>query len=100
MVLLFYRKLRVMNSKNVEKQVKDFCAEVFELLSQHDRLDSFKLFRIYRDVRFSKTKHPIKPISDAVSNVNNQDLEEGIIFTFSLVSLLLRLGFGNPTVPI
>ena len=36
-------------------------AAVRELLETHDQIDKFKLFRIYRDVRFSKDKTPYKP---------------------------------------
>ncbi len=46
--------------KSVESQVKLFHAEIFERLSKIDYMDSFKLFRIYRDVRFSHDKSPYK----------------------------------------
>lgn len=46
--------------KSVEKEVKLFYNAVFENLNKHDDIDKLKLFRIYRDVRFSKNKLPYK----------------------------------------
>jgi uncharacterized protein (TIGR02453 family) len=44
-----------------QKKVKDFYNAILERLKTHDDIDKFKLFRIYRDVRFSKDKTPYKP---------------------------------------
>jgi uncharacterized protein (TIGR02453 family) len=46
--------------KAIEKEVKAFYNLVFESLNKHDDIDKVKLFRIYRDVRFSKNKLPYK----------------------------------------
>jgi uncharacterized protein (TIGR02453 family) len=46
--------------KTIETEVKQFYAQVFEQLNTVDSIDAFKLFRIYRDVRFSKNKLPYK----------------------------------------
>ncbi|WP_353777582.1 TIGR02453 family protein [Winogradskyella sp. 3972H.M.0a.05] len=46
--------------KAVEAEVKQFYNAMFEDLNKHDVIDKFKLFRIYRDVRFSKDKTPYK----------------------------------------
>ena len=46
--------------KTIEMGVKQFYAQVFEQLNTVDSIDAFKLFRIYRDVRFSKNKLPYK----------------------------------------
>ena len=46
--------------KTLETQVKDFGEQLKDKLNQHDSIDRFKLFRIYRDVRFSKDKTPYK----------------------------------------
>ena len=43
-----------------EKMAKEFFAEVQEKLRVHDDIESHKLMRIYRDVRFSKDKTPFK----------------------------------------
>ena len=44
-----------------QKKAKEFYAEVMESLKTHDDIESVKIFRIYRDVRFSKDKTPYKP---------------------------------------
>ena len=44
--------------KALEGTVKQFGEALKEKLNQHDSIDRFKLFRIYRDVRFSKDKTP------------------------------------------
>ena len=44
-----------------QKKAKEFYAAVMEELKQHDDIESLKIFRIYRDVRFSKDKTPYKP---------------------------------------
>ncbi len=46
--------------KTHEKAVKDFFAELHEQMNTHDEIDKMKVFRIYRDVRFSKDKTPYK----------------------------------------
>ena len=46
--------------KTLEAQVKTFGEQLKDQLNQHDHIDRFKLFRIYRDVRFSKDKTPYK----------------------------------------
>ena len=44
-----------------QQKVKDFYNALENKLKTHDNIDKFKLFRIYRDVRFSKDKTPYKP---------------------------------------
>ena len=46
--------------KSIESEVKSFYTELFEALQKHDDVDKMKMFRIYRDVRFSKNKTPYK----------------------------------------
>jgi len=44
-----------------EKQkVETFFQEILENFKKHDSIESLKMFRIYRDVRFSKNKEPYK----------------------------------------
>ncbi|MGB1453806.1 MAG: DUF2461 family protein, partial [Crocinitomicaceae bacterium] len=40
------------------KQVEEFSRQLFDLLKNNNQLDQHKVFRIYRDVRFSKNKTP------------------------------------------
>lgn len=46
--------------KEIEREVKQFYNQLFERLNKHDQIDKVKIFRIYRDVRFSKDKTPYK----------------------------------------
>ena len=44
-----------------QNNAKELYAAIRENLEKHDEIEKFKLFRIYRDVRFSKDKTPYKP---------------------------------------
>ncbi len=70
-VFSFFKKLEKNNNrdwfnankpefKSVEAEVKQVYQKLLERLEIHDNIDKLKLFRIYRDVRFSKNKLPYK----------------------------------------
>lgn len=46
--------------KAIETEVKSVYNHIGELMNIHDQIDKVKVFRIYRDVRFSKNKLPYK----------------------------------------
>jgi len=46
--------------KEIEAEVKQVYNQLFERVNTHDEVDKLKIFRIYRDVRFSKDKTPYK----------------------------------------
>jgi uncharacterized protein (TIGR02453 family) len=46
--------------KAIETKVKAAYNHLGELMSVHDQIEKVKIFRIYRDVRFSKNKLPYK----------------------------------------
>ena len=46
--------------KEIEAEVKQVYNQLHEELNKHDVIDKMKMFRIYRDVRFSKNKLPYK----------------------------------------
>ncbi|MCL6273430.1 DUF2461 domain-containing protein [Muricauda sp. 2012CJ35-5] len=46
--------------KKHEADVKSFYENLKERLNDHDEIEKIKMFRIYRDVRFSKDKTPYK----------------------------------------
>jgi len=67
----FFKELKINNDrewflknksifKKHEIQIKNFGEELKNRLNEFDSIDRFKLFRIYRDVRFSKDKTPFK----------------------------------------
>ncbi len=46
--------------KEEQLKIKDFFNELMERLKTHDEIEKLKVFRIYRDIRFSKDKTPYK----------------------------------------
>ena len=70
-VLAFFKKLQKNNNRDwfnahkpefkaLETKVKSAYNHLGELMNLHDEIDNIKIFRIYRDVRFSKNKLPYK----------------------------------------
>jgi len=70
-LLSFFKKLEKNNDrewfnehkpefKAIEVKVKLAYNHLGELMNTHDHIDKSKIFRIYRDVRFSKNKAPYK----------------------------------------
>ena len=70
-IFSFFKELKINNNrewflknkpifKQYEVQIKNFGEELKNRLNEFDSIDRFKLFRIYRDVRFSKDKTPFK----------------------------------------
>ncbi|MCF7568692.1 DUF2461 domain-containing protein [Sabulilitoribacter arenilitoris] len=69
--LTFFKKLEKNNNrdwfnenkpefKTIEADIKKVYNSILETLNTHDDIDKLKMFRIYRDVRFSKSKTPYK----------------------------------------
>lgn len=67
----FFKKLEKNNDRNwfnehkpefkaIETKVKSAYNHLGELMNSHDQIEKIKMFRIYRDVRFSKNKQPYK----------------------------------------
>ncbi len=46
--------------KSLETGVKEFYHSLMDKMKEHDEIEKLKVFRIYRDVRFSKDKTPYK----------------------------------------
>ncbi|MCK5441657.1 MAG: DUF2461 domain-containing protein [Maribacter sp.] len=46
--------------KAIESDIKAFYTAAMDNLKLHDEIEKMKIFRIYRDVRFSKDKRPYK----------------------------------------
>ncbi len=47
--------------KEVQETAKTFYNALKDCLNSHDEIEKLKMFRIYRDVRFSKDKTPYQP---------------------------------------
>ena len=69
--LSFFKKLAKNNDRDwfnehkpefkaIEAKVKGAYNHLGELMNTHDQIEKIKIFRIYRDVRFSKNKQPYK----------------------------------------
>ena len=67
--LVFLNKLKRNNNRDwfnehkpefqdIQKDIKKFYEKIRFNLEQHDEIEKLKMFRIYRDVRFSKDKTP------------------------------------------
>ncbi|MFT4610800.1 MAG: hypothetical protein ACJA1H_000753 [Glaciecola sp.] len=87
-ILDFFKKLEKNNDrdwfndhkpefKTLESQAKEAYKHISESLSKHDIVDGFKLFRIYRDVRFSKNKLPYKTYFGGSFNRKKPELRGG-----------------------
>lgn len=70
-ILDFFKKLEKNNNRDWfndhkkefkanEAKAKEAYNFIYDALNKHDSVDKFKMFRIYRDVRFSKNKLPYK----------------------------------------
>ena len=53
-------KKHITTFRTAESNVKLFYSQLYDQLNNVDSIDNFKVFRIYRDVRFSKDKTPYK----------------------------------------
>ena len=53
-------KKHITTFRTAESNVKLFYSKLYDQLNNVDSIDNFKVFRIYRDVRFSKDKTPYK----------------------------------------
>ncbi|SNR58342.1 TIGR02453 family protein [Lutibacter agarilyticus] len=79
-----------------QQKVKDFYNAIEEQLKAHDDIDKFKLFRIYRDVRFSKDKTPYKPhFAGSFSRATNR-LRGGYYLRIRPGESFLAGGFWEP----
>ncbi len=63
--------------KRLEAEVKEAYKNLGELMNTHDIIDKVKVFRIYRDVRFSKNKLPYKTHFGGSFNRKKPELRGG-----------------------
>ncbi len=87
------------NKKEYEKikdNFKSFVGDVKEELEKHDHIEKAKIFRIYRDVRFSHDKTPYK-ISQSVGFTRaSKSLRGGYYFHLEPGEIFVGGGFWNP----
>ncbi|MHB1146549.1 MAG: DUF2461 domain-containing protein [Lutibacter sp.] len=79
-----------------QKKVKAFFNEVMEQLKTTDLIEGVKLFRIYRDVRFSKDKLPFKSHFGGQFTRATNKLRGGYYLHISPGESFLAGGFWEP----
>ncbi len=82
--------------KDLEGTVKQFGEALKEKLNQHDSIDRFKLFRIYRDVRFSKDKTPYKTHFGLTWHRTKPEFRGGYYLHLKPNDIFLACGFWDP----
>ncbi|WP_282054852.1 DUF2461 domain-containing protein [Maribacter luteus] len=82
--------------KALESSVKDFFSTVMERMKQHDDIEKMKMFRIYRDVRFSKDKTPYKTHFAGSYARAGAKLRGGYYVQIKPGDSFIATGFWNP----
>jgi len=106
-VFTFYKELKENNTrewfepqkvrfKNLEKEVKAFNEVVKVGLEATDEIERVKLFRIYRDVRFSKNKTPYKTHFGSSFHRKKPHLRGGYYIHISPGDSFIAAGFWDP----
>jgi len=106
-VLAFYKELDKNNTrewfepqksryKELEAEIKQYAEEIKNSLSTTDEIDRAKLFRIYRDVRFSKDKTPFKTHFGISFDRKKPHLRGGYYLHIAPGDTFIATGFWNP----
>ena len=80
-----------------QTKIKEFHHEILNNLNKHDSIEKYKLYRIYRDVRFSKDKTPYQPHFAASFSRKGKELRGGYYIQIKPNNLsFLGGGFWKP----
>ncbi|TDT45174.1 uncharacterized protein (TIGR02453 family) [Maribacter spongiicola] len=82
--------------KAEETKVKSFFNHILEKLKTHDEIEKLKVFRIYRDVRFSKNKTPYKTNFSASFSRAGKHRRGGYYLQVAPSNSFVAVGFWNP----
>lgn len=82
--------------KILEGEVKLFMKEIEQRLQIHDKIEKAKIFRIYRDVRFSKNKTPYKNHFGMAFHREKPALRGGYYLHLEPEKSFLGVGFWAP----
>ncbi len=82
--------------KKLEAETKMFYTSLMETMQQHDDIEGMKLFRIYRDVRFSKDKTPYKTHFGGAFKRSKPRLRGGYYLHLSPGDSFIACGFWEP----
>lgn len=83
--------------KSLEKDIKEFSQTLETGLNDHDRIEKTKLFRIYRDVRFSKNKTPYKTHFGIALHREKPALRGGYYIHLKSGESFIGTGFWGPS---
>ena len=106
-VITFYKELSENNTrewfepqkkrfKSLELEIKQYAEEIKNNLNETDEIEHAKIFRIYRDVRFSKNKTPFKTHFGISFYRKKPDLRGGYYIHISPGDSFIATGFWNP----
>lgn len=79
-----------------ESTVKKFFADLNDEMNQYDEIDKMKMFRIYRDVRFSKNKTPYKAHLSGSFHRVKPKLRGGYYLHIEPGNTFIACGFWEP----
>lgn len=82
--------------KLLETEVKGFYQQLMELMRLHDDIERLKMFRIYRDVRFSKDKTPFKTHFAGSFSRSGNRLRGGYYLRLKPGETFIAAGFWDP----
>ena len=82
--------------KNIEYKIKSFASNLFDELNKHDNIETYKVFRIYRDIRFSKNKTPYKTNFGISFKRKKPKLRGGYYLHLEPNKTFIAAGFWNP----
>lgn len=82
--------------QEIQSEAKMFYEEIKQGLQQVDEIENFKMFRIYRDVRFSKDKTPYKPHFAGSFSRSGKKLRGGYYLRIRPGESFLAGGFWAP----
>ena len=80
----------------IRSQIKIFAQEVNDSLNVSDNIEKIKIFRIYRDLRFSKDKTPYKKNIGMAFHRAKPELRGGYYLEISADESFIAVGFWNP----
>ncbi len=82
--------------KDLENEVKEFYATLTTRMHKNDKIDKLKMFRIYRDVRFSKDKTPYNSHFSGYFGRATKQLRGSYYLRIKPNATLIGCGFWNP----
>ena len=80
----------------IRESIKGFSNSIKDELNKFDQIDNVKIFRIYRDIRFSKDKTPYKKNFGIAFHRKKPKLRGGYYIHLEENKTFIACGFWNP----